>query len=242
MSSSRARKPWTSLLPDLGAIRKVLEAERKVEQDFAENARQSEKAPKGWPAALLLFHLAMWRERFRERLNDLSEGRLPAPPPRNADELNDAELPNGIGTPLADAAARSDQLLREIIDLFDKVGERPFQWYSSTTTTEAVLRNSYMHPRLHLFDYMRENGAVEGAIKLFEDAFSDLDGVAPPNILVAARYNLACARSIGGRVDEAITVLQEILPTRADLKDAAATDIDLDALRDDPRFKELIKR
>ena len=39
---------------------------------------------------------------MRNALTDLSEGREPTPPPENTDEVNDAELPNGIGTPLAD--------------------------------------------------------------------------------------------------------------------------------------------
>jgi hypothetical protein len=184
----------------------------------------------------------MWRERMRNALNDLSEGREPAPPPANTDEVNDAELPNGIGTPLTDAAARSDRLLAEIIELYERVGERPFQWYSAKNTSEAVLRNSYVHPRVHLFEYLRENGEQEPANQLFEEMFADMqEAAAPPSIMTAARYNLACARSRQGRTDEALNLLEEVLAARAEMKQAAAEDPDLEALRQDPRFQELVK-
>ena len=179
---------------------------------------------------------------MRNALTDLSEGREPTPPPENTDEVNDAELPNGIGTPLADAAARSDHLLSEIIELYGRVGERTFDWYSAKNTTEAVLRNSYLHPRVHLFEYLRENGEQDPANELFEDMFTDMQAAgAPPMIMTTARYNLACARSRQGRKDDALTLLEDALTARPEMREAAAEDPDLEPLRDDPRFQELIK-
>ncbi len=179
---------------------------------------------------------------MRNALTDLSEGREPAPPPANTDEVNDAELPNGIGTPLADVAARSDHLLAEIIELYGSVGERPFSWYAAKNTTEAVLRNSYVHPRVHLFEYLRENGEHDPANQLFEDMFAAMQAAdAPPMIMTMARYNLACARARQGRKDEALDLLGEVLPERPDMREAAAEDPDLEPLRDDRRFQELIK-
>jgi hypothetical protein len=188
-----------------------------------------------------MFHLGMWRERMCDRLSDLSEGREPMPPPEDVEEVNDAELPNGIGTPLADAAARSDRLLGEIIELYEKVGERSFQWYASNNTTEAVLRNSYMHPRTHMFEYFRDNGEQDRANQLFEDEFSDMQAIAPPAIATAARYNLACARTHQGRTEEALLLLQEVFAARPEMKPSAAADPDLAPLQGDPRFQELVK-
>jgi hypothetical protein len=188
-----------------------------------------------------MFHLGMWRERMRNALTDSSEGREPIPP-GNVDELNDAELPTGIGTPLADAAERSDHLFGEIIDLYARLGERPFQWYAAKTTTEAVLRNSYMHPRGHLFEYLRENGEQDRANRLFETAEADMRAAsAPPLVLGATLYNLAYARALEHRIDEGIAALQEALQIRPDMKQAAASDSELAPLRDDPRFQELVK-
>ena len=202
-------------------------------------------APKGWPAALLMFHLGMWRERMRDALTDLAEGnpQIPPPPSENIDELNDAELANGIGTPLNDAAARSDHLLGEIIDLYKQVGDRPFEWYRWTTTTEAVIGNSYSHPRVHMYEYLRENGDAERANVLFEQAVADLDEVSSsvPAIKGVALYNLACARVNQQRLDEAVEILEQALALRPDMKEFAPNDPDLRPLLEDPRFQALTK-
>ena len=179
---------------------------------------------------------------MRNSLTDLAEGRVPTPPPPNADEVNEAELPNGIGTPLADAAARADHLLGEIIEPYERIGDYPFQWYAAKTTTEAVLRNSYTHPRNHLWEYWKENGDQERANRLFEAAAEDMrTASAPPLVMGQAVYNLACARSYQGRVDDAIAALEEAFRLRAEMKASAGNDEDLAPLRDDPRFQELIK-
>src|ERR1700690_73773 len=156
------------------SVHHALEAQLRVEQEFVAEARKTEKAPKGWPAALLMFHVSMWRELLRNALHEVSEGRPYTPPPPSSDDFNNTELANGIGTPLTDAAARSDRLLAEIIALYDSVGERKFEWYTSKTTTEAVLRNSYLHPRLHMYEYLKENGNLEGGLKLFEEEAAEM--------------------------------------------------------------------
>jgi len=191
-----------------------------------------------------MFHLGMWRERMRNALTELADGRTPEPPPpiEQQDELNDAELANGIGTPLADAAARSDHLLAEIIALYEKVGERPFQWYRWSTTTDAVLGNSYTHPRTHMFTYLVENGDPDGASRLFDTAAPEMLAASEnPAVHAIAHYNLACARAMQGRTDDALQALGVAFTERTELKARAPQDADLAPLHDDPRFQELVK-
>jgi tetratricopeptide (TPR) repeat protein len=189
-----------------------------------------------------MFHLGMWRERLRNGLTDFAEGRPFTPPPANIDEINDAELANGIGTPLADAAARSDHLLTEIIELYAKVGDKPFEWNLAKTTTAAVLRNSYTHAAVHLSGYFKENGDASRANEIFENAYQQMKGAdAPPLIMATVAYNLACARADQGRLDEALEALEEAVNLRPEMKEAAPKDSDLAPLHDDPRFQELVK-
>jgi tetratricopeptide (TPR) repeat protein len=225
-------------------VRKALEAEREMEREFVAQVTKSEVAPKGWPAALNLFHISMWRERLRNALVDVREGHTYTPSPQNQeiDEVNDAELASGLGVSLSDIAERSDTLLAELIALSDQVGERPFKWNVANTTSEALLRNSYTHPRVHFHQYWKENGDPERAHALYEDALSDMRDVsAPPTVMGAVLYNLACTRVAQERPDEALTLLEEALPLRPDLKQGAPTDSDLAPLYDNPRFQAAVK-
>jgi hypothetical protein len=220
---------------------KALEAQREMERQFVAEVRNSEKQPKGWPAALILFHVSMWRERLRNALTDVRDGRPYSPPPVNIDEFNDAEVASGLGVSLADISERSDTLLASLIALSEQLGERPFKWFTASNTTEALLRNSYIHPRNHFIDYLKENGDEAGAQRLVEEAVVEMRDVsAPPLALGAVLYNLACVRVTQGRLDDAIEALKEALPMRPDMKKGAPTDPDLEMLRDDPRFKELV--
>jgi hypothetical protein len=192
-----------------------------------------------------MFHLGMWRERMRDALTAVAEGRTPEPPPpiEQQDEFNDAELADGIGTPLADAAARSDHLLAEVIALYEKVGDRPFQWYRWSTTTDAVLGNSYTHPRTHMSQYLRENGDAEGAAGLLEDAVPEILAASEnPAMHAVAHYNLACARAMQGRTDDALKELAVAFTKRPEMKARAPQDSDLATLHDDPRFQELVEK
>ena len=223
-------------------VRKALEAEREMEREFVALVTRSEVAPKGWPAALNLFHISMWRERLRNALVEVREGRTytPSPEGQEIDEVNDAELASGLGVSLSDIAERSDTLLAELIALSDQLGDRPFRWNISNTTTEALLRNSYTHPRVHFNQYWKENGDHERANALQEDAVSDMrDASAPPIVMGAVLYNLACARVAQDRLDEALELLVEAFMMRPDYKEAAAKDTDLEALHDNPAFKAL---
>jgi tetratricopeptide (TPR) repeat protein len=220
----------------------ALEAQRKVEQEFVAEALQREVQPKGWPAALVMFHLSMWRERLRNALTEFRHARPYTTPPENIDEVNDAELASGIGTPLTDAAARSDKLLTELIALAGELGDRPFKWFTASSTGEALLRNSYVHPRNHIAEYLKENGDQAAAQRLVEDGASEMRAIAaPPFILGATLYNLAAVRAAQGRLDDALDLLEEAIPMRPDAVLLAAADGDFAALRDNARFKALVR-
>lgn len=60
----------------------------------------------------------------------------------------------------------------------------------------------------------------------------------PGNPLVL--YNIACLESLLGNRDEALAALSDALPAWPRFKELAKTDDDLQALRDDARFQELV--
>jgi tetratricopeptide (TPR) repeat protein len=219
----------------------LLRAQQALEAAFvAEMAGKSEPSA-GWTPSMTMFHIAQWRERLWNGLSEAAEERPVNAPPGDINELNDAEMVGAAGVSLADAAVRSDAALTSIIAMWETMGDQPFKWYVSETTGEAILRNSYLHPRIHLADQFLERGETSRSYRLTEETASELRAAeAPERVLGAAVYNLAAVYARQGRSDEALALLEEGFSMRPDLRAAAAEDPDLASLRETARFRALI--
>lgn len=220
----------------------LLQTEAELERQFVKEAAGHADPAAGWSPAMVMVHIAQWRERLWNALAETAEGRPVNPPQGDIDELNDAAMAGDAGVSLADAAARADAALTSIIAMLETNGDQPFKWYMADTTAEAIVRNSYIHPRMHIAEQFIERGNVTRGQALFEESASEMRRLeAPAHILGAALYNVAGVRTAQGRIDEALGVLEEALPMRQDLKSGAATDPDLAPLRELPRFRALIE-
>jgi hypothetical protein len=219
----------------------LLESEREAERQFVAQAGGEPDYPRGWPGGLLMAHIASWREQLRGALIEASRGQPVSAPPADIDAFNAAQLARSAGISLDEGATRADALLGDLIDLWATLGDRPFSWFTANTTGEALVRNSYYHPRVHLAEHFLERGDSAPAYEIYETTATELrDAAAPPHTLGAALYNLARAQVGQGRRDEALRLLGEALPMRADLRAAAADDPDLAPLKNDPRFHALL--
>ena len=102
-----------------------------MERQFAVEAKAEGDHPTGWPAALLLVHVATWREQLLDGLRQVERGGPPAHPPEDVDAFNAAELARGAGVSLEDAAARSDQALADLIEATDLITEEDDEWLAA---------------------------------------------------------------------------------------------------------------
>jgi hypothetical protein len=219
----------------------LLESEREAERRFVAEAAGEPAYPRGWSAGVLMAHIASWREKLRGALIEASRGEPVSAPPTDIDAFNAAELARSSGISLEEAAPRADALLGDLIDLWATLGDRPFSWYIARTTGEALVRNSYSHPRNHLAEHYLERGDRRRGPEIYEETASELRRVdAPGHTLGAALYNLACGRVAQGRQDEALELLAEAFPMRDVLRSDAATDPRLASLKTRPRFQALL--
>jgi hypothetical protein len=218
----------------------LLKAQQEVEKSFVEEVTGKAVPPEGWSPAMMFFHVARWRERLWNGLAGAGEGRPANPPAESIDDLNDMEMAGAGDVSLADAAARSEAAFTSLIALFETIGDVPFTWFTAETSASALVRNSYIHPRLHLADQYLQSGDVERSRRIIEESADEMRRTeAPGHILGGALYSLAGVRVAQDRVDEALSLLEEGLPMRPDLKSVAAKDPDLEALRDSDRFRAL---
>lgn len=219
----------------------LLHKQQDLEKAFVIEMAGKPEPSSGWTPSMTMFHIANWRERLWNGLTEAAAERPVTAPPGNIDELNDAEMVGAVGVSLADAAARSDAALTSIVAMWETIGDQPLKWYVSETTGEAIMRNSYLHPRIHLAHQYLERGEAERSHRLTEETVAELRAVeAPGRVLGAALYNLAAIRATQERSDEALDLLEESLAMREDMKATAAEDEDFASVRNDSRFRALI--
>jgi hypothetical protein len=223
-------------------VRQLLEKQRQDERDFARQAALEPDPPIGWTYSQLMFHLARWRERLRDSLTQLQATGKAGSPPDDIDAVNAIELDEGRRVSVEEAAAHSDDAAAKLIELSDALGDRPFKWYWADTVAEAVLRNSYVHPRNHIAEHVIELGDRTRGSQILEMTVADLRRAgAPGHTLGPAILNLAVVRAVDGHRDEALSLVQEAIPMRADLGTIAANEPELASLRDDPRFSAIVR-
>jgi hypothetical protein len=161
-------------------ITSLLELERETERRFVAEAATEPDFPRGWTAGLLMAHIASWRTRLRDCLIQASRGEPVSGPPADIDAFNAVELARNAGISLGEGATRAETRLGDLIDLWATVGDRPFSWFTAKTTGEALVRNSYIHPRRHLAEHYLERGDQSRGTELREETMAELRQVDAP--------------------------------------------------------------
>src|SRR5256714_15174997 len=96
-------------------VLRLLEAERETERQFVTEAATEQDFPRGWPAALLMAHIASWRNRLLYSLIQASRGQPVSGPPAAIDAFNAVELADTARISLAEASTRADPPVADLI-------------------------------------------------------------------------------------------------------------------------------
>jgi hypothetical protein len=155
-------------------VLRLLEDERETERRFVAEAATEPDFPRGWSAGLLMAHIASWRERLRDCLIQASRGLPVSGPPADIDAFNATVLARNAGIALQEGATRAETLLADLIDLWGTLGDRPLAWFTARTTGEALVRNSYIHPRRHLSEHYVERGDRLRGAQLKDETMAEL--------------------------------------------------------------------
>src|ERR1700730_14163632 len=106
-------------------ITSLLESQRDTERRFVAEVAMEPDFPGGWPAGLLMAHIASWRTRLRDSLIQASRGGPISGPPADIDGVNAAQLASDAGISLEEAAARAETRLADAPALSATVQRRP---------------------------------------------------------------------------------------------------------------------
>jgi hypothetical protein len=166
-------------------ITSLLESQRETERRFVAEAATEPDFPGGWPAGLLMAHIASWRTRLRDSLIEASRGLPVSGPPADIDGVNAAQLARDAGISLEAAAALAETRLADLLDLWVTLGDRPFAWFTAKTIGEALVRNSYIHPRRHLAEHYLERGDRARGDRLKSDTLAELRRVGAPESVMS---------------------------------------------------------
>ena len=116
-----------------------------------------------------------------------------------------------------------------------------FAWENRHPMWHSVAGSTCIHPLMHLTQVMIQHGHVEEANRLMEamsEKLLTLDESA--HWRGATLYNLACHYSQAGEKGKAITRLDEVLRLYPGFIEWSKQDPDLDPLRDEPAFLQLM--
>ena len=166
-------------------VLRFLEEERESERRFVAEAAAETDFPGGWSAGLLMAHIASWRTRLRDSLIQASRGLPVSAPPADIDAFNAVELARNARITLQEGATRASMLLDDLIDIWATVGDRPFSWFTAKTTGEALVRNSYIHPRRHLSEHYVERGDRSRGAELREATLAELRRADAPDSVMS---------------------------------------------------------
>jgi hypothetical protein len=166
-------------------ITRLLEEQRETERRFVAEADTEGDFPGGWPAGLLMAHIASWRNRLRDSLIEVSRGLPVSEPPADIDGVNAAQLARDAGISLEEAAAQAETRLADLLDLWATIGDRPFSWFTAKTIGEALVRNSYIHPRRHLAEHYSERGDRARGDRLKSETLAELRRVGAPESVIS---------------------------------------------------------
>jgi hypothetical protein len=197
-----------------------------------------------WSARDQLAHLGWWRTRSAAVIASVRT-RAELPPVAGSDNEQNAVIYAATKDRSAadikrDTAGSWTSLRAALEASADEDLVEPHPEYPELEVWEAV-PGMAGHLGAHLMSWFMETGDVVRAEAAAKWAYELECSFFPPGVKRAeAKYNLACFYSRAGRAEEAMPLLLDSLRDSSELKSWAREDPDLAAIRDDPRFRELL--
>jgi tetratricopeptide (TPR) repeat protein len=199
-----------------------------------------------WAALPLVAHATEFARQQVQRLRAIRSGQ--APPEFAAVDHRSAGLYAELSAQPADSVGRdswrvSGELLEEVRSASqdDLLDPSRHPWLRGRQLWLQVIVRGFWHPAGHLGEYYLSHGQADRAVALAREAVALTATLrAPDQARGMASYNLACACTGAGLLDEAAAAVAEAIALNPDVASNAARDPDLASLRDTGRMTGLL--
>ena len=195
-----------------------------------------------WAALPLIAHNAEFRRQQAERLKAIKDGQTPVEYP----EIDHASAPvydryrsEPAGQIAVEASASASDLISFLALISDEDLRDPARnpWLKGRQLWLQIIVRGFWHPAGHLADYYLAHDQSDRAVALASHAVATASYLnAPAPARGMALYNLACAQSRLGDLDQAAATIVSAINLNSDLRVNATRDPDLQAVRDSGRL------
>jgi hypothetical protein len=195
-----------------------------------------------WAARPLIAHNAEFRRQQAERLAAITGGQAPIEYPE-IDHTSSQVYGRYLALPADQVAAEASASASDLIGNLSRISDEDLldparnPWLKGRQLWLQIIVRGFWHAAGHLADYYLAHGQPDRAVALASHAVATaayLDAPAPARGM--ALYNLACAQSRLGDLDQAATTIEQATGLNSDLRINASRDPDLQALRDTGRL------
>lgn len=218
------------------------------EQEFVEGLSPEERQAEGtfqeWSAKDVLGHLVAWKYRLAEMVQAVATGEAP-PSFEDFDQENAAIYQEYHPLPLEKVIRRSRQAQQELMRAAGRLDEElladpeRLPWLQGQPLWRRMAGSGFIHPLLHLTEFLRKSGQVGKALALSEQAADyGLRMSEDPEWQGVLHYNLACAYALAGEREQALTRLAEAFRLRPALAKWSRQDPDLASIRENSSFPQ----
>lgn len=216
---------------------------------FCSSATPEEKKRRGslekWSASDVITHLTFWEEHLNSVLEKGMKGEKIPVAGDYFDRVNDGVLFAHIDQPFDEALAEEKAAYQEFKKFIESVAAEDlgdtekYEFLEGRALLDRALGTHVYHTAFHIGDYYIKNGRREEALELQQKLTDML--VRFPSWKANSIYNLACFYSLNGMKAEAIEKLKLAFKEKEDLIEWSKQDSDIDPIRGEVGYLELIK-
>ena len=195
-----------------------------------------------WAALPLIAHNAEFRRQQAERLAAITSGQTPVEYPE-IDHSSSQVYGRYLALPADQVAVEASASASDLISNLSRISDDDLRdparnpWLKGRQLWLQIIVRGFWHPAGHLADYYLARSQPDRAVALASHAVTTASYVdAPAPARGMALYNLACAQSRTGDLDQAAATVESAIGLNSDLRVNASRDPDLQALRDSGRL------